>query len=77
MLRSWLEQYPEKVLFGTDAFGTWDVQAWLGTMTARQALGIALTAMMRDGDITRARAQELATMVLRTNAGKLYDLHLP
>jgi len=77
MLRSWLEQYPEKVLFGTDAFGAWDVQAWLGTMTARQALGIALTAMMRDGDITRARAQELATMVMRTNAGKLYDLHLP
>jgi len=48
----------------------------MGTATPRQALGIALTGMMRDGDITRSRAQELATMVMRTNAGKLYDLHL-
>jgi len=76
ILRSWLEQYPEKVLFGTDAWGTWDVYAVLGTETARRALGVALTAMMRDGDVTRERAQELATMVLRTNASGLYDLHL-
>ena len=76
ILRSWLEQYPEKVLFGTDAFGAWDVYTVLGTATARQALGVALTAMMRDGDITRERAQELATMVLRTNASQLYDLRL-
>ena len=76
VLRSWLEQYPEKVLFGTDAFGAWDIQTWLGTETARRALGAALTGMMRDGDITRARAQELATMVMRTNAGTLYDLRL-
>ena len=79
VLRAWLEQYPEKVLFGTDAFqggpdAGWEIAAWLGATTARQALGIALTGMMRDGEITRARAEEIATMVLRTNASTLYVL---
>jgi hypothetical protein len=30
--------------------------------------------MVRDGEITRERAEELAMMVLRTNAGTLYGL---
>jgi predicted TIM-barrel fold metal-dependent hydrolase len=81
VLEDWLLQFPEKVLFGTDAsaFGPdigWEVAAWVGTTTARQALGIALTDMMRNGDVNRARAEEIATMVLRTNAGKLYTLRL-
>ena len=33
---------------------------------------MALTGMMRDGKITRARALEIARMVLRGNAIKLY-----
>jgi predicted TIM-barrel fold metal-dependent hydrolase len=79
ILHEWLTQYPEKVLFGTDAFtlgpdAGWEVTAWLGTTTAREALTIALTRMMRDGEITRERAEELAMMVLRTNAGTLYGL---
>jgi hypothetical protein len=79
ILHEWLTQYPEKVLFGTDAFtlgpdAGWEVAAWIGTTTAREALTIALTRMMRDGEITRARAEELAMMVLRTNAGTLYGL---
>jgi len=41
---------------------------------ARQALGIALTGMIRDGMVTRERALELARMVLRENARKLYGL---
>jgi len=81
VLEDWLVQSPEKVLFGTDAsaFGPdmgWDSAAWVGTTTARQALGIALTDMMRNGDVSRARAEEIATMVMRTNAGKLYNLRL-
>jgi uncharacterized protein len=77
VLRNWLEYYPEKILFGTDASPTfpeigWEETGWLATQTARQALGLALTGMMNDGEITRDRALELARMVLRENAAKLY-----
>ena len=81
ILRDWLTQYPEKVLFGTDAFSSgpdagWELSAWLASTTGRQALAIALTAMIRDDEVTRPRAREIATMVLRTNAATLYKLPL-
>jgi predicted TIM-barrel fold metal-dependent hydrolase len=79
VLRSWLETYPDRVLFGTDAFSfgpliDWPEVAWLSNRTARQALALALTGMMNDGEISRERAMELARMVLRENAIKLYKL---
>jgi hypothetical protein len=79
VLRNWLEAYPDKILFGTDAFSfgpaiDWPELAWLSNTTARQALALALTGMMNDGEITRERALELARMVLRENALKLYKL---
>jgi len=79
VLRNWLEAYPDKVLFGTDAFSfgpevDWPEVAWLSNNTARQALALALTGMMNDHEITRAQAIELAQMVLRGNAIKLYGL---
>lgn len=81
VLREWLTQYPERVLFGTDASASgpdlgWDVVGWLSGWTGRQALAIALTGMLRDGEITRPRAEEIATMVMRTNAARLYNLTL-
>lgn len=82
VLEEWLRQYPEKVLFGTDAaaFGPdagWELAAWIGTTQGRRALGIALTEMMRNGEVSRSRAEEIATMVMRTNAEQLYGLSLP
>lgn len=79
VLRSWLETYPDRVLFGTDAFSfgplvDWPEVAWLSNTTARKALALALTGMMNDGEISRERAVELARMVLRENAIKLYKL---
>jgi predicted TIM-barrel fold metal-dependent hydrolase len=79
VLRYWLESWPDKILFGTDAFSfgpavDWGEIAWLSNTTARQALALALTGMMNDGEITRARAVELARMALRQNAIKLYGL---
>lgn len=79
ILRNWLEFYPDKVLFGTDAFSfgpevDWGEVAWLSNTTARQALALALTGMMSDGEIDRTRATELARMVLHDNAAKLYGL---
>ena len=78
-LRSWLERQPEKVLFGTDAFlfspeVGWEEVGWLSNKTGREALALALTAMMRDGHITRARASQLARMVMRENAATLYGI---
>jgi hypothetical protein len=70
VLRDWLLQYPEKVLFGTDAaaFGPdtgWELAAWIATTTGRQALAIALTGMLRNGEVSRTRAEQIATMVMR------------
>jgi predicted TIM-barrel fold metal-dependent hydrolase len=76
-MRYWLEWYPEKVLFGTDLSPgspqiDWEEIGWQTTTSAREALAMALTGMMNDGEITRARALEIARMVLRGNAAALY-----
>jgi predicted TIM-barrel fold metal-dependent hydrolase len=78
-LRMWLSEWPEKVLFGTDAFDGgaaqgWEQIAWVASHNARKALAIALSGMMRDNEITRPRAQEIARMVLRENARVAYHL---
>jgi predicted TIM-barrel fold metal-dependent hydrolase len=79
-IRAWLEYVPEKVLFGTDAYpfappdNGWEEAGYMTNVTGREALGMALTGMMRDHEITRERATELARMVLRENARKLYGL---
>lgn len=76
-LREWLEFVPEKVLFGTDGypysdgFG-WPESTWIAGRNARRALGIALSGMLEDGEVSRQRAGELARMVLRENAQALY-----
>jgi hypothetical protein len=81
VLREWLTQYPEKVLFGSDAAALgpdqgWELAAWIATKNGRAALALALTGMIREGEVSRARAEEIATMVMRTNAWKLYNLGL-
>jgi uncharacterized protein len=79
VLRAWMEFAPEKILFGTDAYpysgeSGWEQSGSIAMQTTRQALGLALTEMVGDGEITRDRAIELAHMVLHDNAGKLYGL---
>jgi predicted TIM-barrel fold metal-dependent hydrolase len=79
-LREWLETYPDKVLFGTDGYPFsdsmgWEEATWLASHNARAALGLALTGMMRDGEITRARANAVAQQVLHGNAESLYGLN--
>jgi predicted TIM-barrel fold metal-dependent hydrolase len=79
VLRGWLAYVPEKVLYATDAYPFspelgWEEAAWIANATGREALGRALTGMLRDNEITRERAVELARMVLRDNARKLYGL---
>jgi uncharacterized protein len=79
VIRDWLEWYPEKVLFGTDlAPGNeeigWEEIGYANATTGREGLAMALTGMVNDGEITRERALEIANMVLRGNAIKLYGL---
>ncbi|HZU33247.1 MAG TPA: amidohydrolase family protein, partial [Candidatus Angelobacter sp.] len=69
VIRDWLEWYPEKVMFGTDLYPNtpeinWEEIGWQTTHSGREALAIALTGMMQDGEISRERALELAHMVL-------------
>jgi hypothetical protein len=76
-LREWLETFPDKVLFGTDGYALsdaegWEESTWIAARNARQALALALTGMMADGEITRARAFAIADEVLRGTALQLY-----
>ncbi|MBZ5634618.1 MAG: amidohydrolase family protein [Acidobacteriia bacterium] len=80
-IRAWLELTPEKVMFGTDAYPYapdaglgWSDTTLIASEAGREALGLALTDMVREGTATRDRAGELAAMVLRENARKLYGL---
>jgi len=79
IIRNWMEFVPEKVLFGTDAYPYSPDQGWQEIAVAsarggRAALKLALTQMVRENEITSDRAVELARMVLRDNARKLYSL---
>jgi predicted TIM-barrel fold metal-dependent hydrolase len=79
VIREWLEFAPGKVLFGTDASPfsediNWEETGLIAANTGREAVGAAVSGMMRDGEITHGRALELARMVLRDNARKLYGL---
>lgn len=78
-LREWLETFPEKVLYGTDGYPFsdalgWEESTWIANRTAREALGLALTGMMRDGEISRERAGKIAEYVLRGSAAQLYGM---
>jgi predicted TIM-barrel fold metal-dependent hydrolase len=78
-IREWLSYVPEKVLFATDAYPFsdelgWEESGWIGARRGREALGLALTTMVRDGGISKDRAKELARLVMRENARKLYGL---
>jgi uncharacterized protein len=76
-IRDLLEWYPEKAMFGSDLYPNtpeinWEEIGWQTTQSGREALAIALTGMMQDGEISRERALELAHMALHDNAAKLY-----
>jgi uncharacterized protein len=76
-LREWLELYPEKILYATDAYPYsqsmgWEEAAYIANRNIRASLGIALTGMIDDHQITEPQAEKLARMVLRENAQSLY-----
>jgi uncharacterized protein len=77
VLRRWLEVYPEKVTFGTDAFpynealGVEEVY-WMGVHTTRTALAAALAEMIAAREIAEAQAMPIARGYLHDTAAALY-----
>jgi predicted TIM-barrel fold metal-dependent hydrolase len=76
-LKMWLETFPDKITFGTDAFPYNEVLGaeesyWLGAKSSRMALAAALAEMISENEITEIRALELAHGYLHDNAVKLY-----
>jgi hypothetical protein len=66
-------------MFGTDAYPIsasigWEEVGWMTNESSRRALAIALTGMMSDGEIDRARALQIARMVMRETALSVYSL---
>jgi predicted TIM-barrel fold metal-dependent hydrolase len=78
-LREWLEIFPDKMLFATDGYPFtdslgWEEASYLASRNIRVALGLALTGMVRDHEISREQAAALARGVLHDNAARLYGI---
>ncbi|MGH9466462.1 MAG: amidohydrolase family protein, partial [Terriglobales bacterium] len=76
-IRTFLEYYPNKVMFGTDlspgaGAEDWEEIGYQLQHNARLGLAIALTGMLRDHEVTRAQALAIAHEVMRGTALKLY-----
>lgn len=77
VLKEWLEVYPDKIVYGSDAFpfgeavGTEEAY-WLAVHSARQALAAALAEMIAEGEISEPTAMKFARGYLHDNAARLY-----
>ena len=77
VLRDWLESYPDKITFGSDAFpvdeklGVEELY-WIGVHNARTALAAALAEMIAAHEITEQQALAMARGYLHDNAAALY-----
>ena len=77
-LKQWLETFPEKITFGTDAFPYNNVLGaeesyWLGVQSSRTALAAALAEMISMGEVSEAKALEMAHGYLHDNAVGIYE----
>jgi hypothetical protein len=77
-LKQWLETFPEKITFGTDAFPYNNVLGaeesyWLGVQSSRTALAAALAEMISMGEVSEAQALQMAHGYLHDNAVGIYE----
>jgi len=77
ILKQWISLYPERMMFGSDAFPFNEAVGaeetfWLATRSARTAVAAALAELVSEGAVTETRALELAHLYLHDNAAKLY-----
>lgn len=77
ILKQWISLYPERMMFGSDAFPFNEAVGaeetfWLATRSARTAIAAALAELVAEGAFTEEKALELARMYLHDNAARLY-----
>src|SRR5215467_3040277 len=77
VLKQLLTIYPDKMMFGSDAFPFNDALGaeesfWLAARTTRSALSAALAELVAEGALSEDKALELARMYLHDTAAKLY-----
>ncbi|HUE55227.1 MAG TPA: amidohydrolase family protein [Candidatus Udaeobacter sp.] len=77
ILKQWISLYPEKIMFGSDAFPFNDAVGaeetfWLAARSARTAVAAALAELVSEGAFTEEMALELARLYLHDNAARLY-----
>lgn len=77
VLKQWLELFPDKIVFGSDAFPLGEAMGaeenyWLAVQSARTALAAALAEMVATRKITEEKALELAHAYLHDTAAKIY-----
>jgi predicted TIM-barrel fold metal-dependent hydrolase len=76
-LKIWLETFPDKITFGTDAFPYNEILGaeesyWLGVQSSRTALAAALAEMISEGEVSEPQALQLAHGYLHDNAVSIY-----
>jgi hypothetical protein len=77
VLKLFLTMYPDKMMFGSDAFPFNDALGaeesfWLAVRTSRTSVAAALAELVSEGAVSEEKALELAKMYLHDNAAKLY-----
>jgi uncharacterized protein len=77
ILKQWISLYPERMMFGSDAFPFNDAVGaeetfWLAARSARTAIAAALAELVAEGAFNEEKALELARMYLHDNAARLY-----
>lgn len=77
VLKYWLSIYPEKVVFGSDAFPFNEALGaeesyWLSVQSSRQALAAALSELVAEHAFTNDQAMKVAHAYLHDTAAQLY-----
>jgi hypothetical protein len=77
ILKQWISLFPERIMFGSDAFPFGDAVGaeetfWLAARSARTAVAAALAELVSEGAFSEDKALGLARMYLHDNATKLY-----
>ncbi|MGI9073507.1 MAG: amidohydrolase family protein [Bryobacteraceae bacterium] len=77
VLKYWLSIYPEKVVFGSDAFPFNEAlgaeeSCWLSVQSSREALAAALSELVSEHAFTMDQAMKIARAYLHDTAAQLY-----